>query len=233
MIPLNIPWCTFFVLVLMPPAFERRIPSNPKYAAIRSVIDTGATARLDKPVHSDQQISRIRSELFKRVRNSRIAELIRAVQANEGDESIYDLVQSFPDPLNDSVSVAHSVESLGAKSIGVVSFVDSAAAGAVTSRDVLIVDLREPDDYSRSRILFAINHPATLITRDVFHPSLGEFKRKVPKKYLLVYHSDEKHSARFASLLVEKGWDEVFIGQGGFEEFKNSYPELIDEDNTN
>jgi predicted sulfurtransferase len=46
---------------------------------------------------------------------------------------------------------------------------------------------------------------------------------------IVVYHTDDKQSAHYATLLVEKGWEEVWIIEGGFLEYMHSYPEGVDE----
>jgi rhodanese-related sulfurtransferase len=92
----------------------------------------------------------------------------------------------------------------------------------------LLVDLREPYEFKDSHIPYAVNHPAPLISRDIFFPALLTFKTKVKGRALVVYHSDDKQSATYATLLVEKGWEEVWIVDGGFSEYMQSYPEGVE-----
>jgi centrosomal protein CEP41 len=221
----------------MPKTIERKIPPNPKYASIRSAIDTGATARKTPKIQSDQQISKRRGELFKRVNNAKIADLIHTVESEEGRESIYDLLDFVNE--KDVVSsadchsqAAPSVKSLGGGSVGVLSVVNSTCQGISENRDLLLVDLRDYDEYRKSRISLSINHPGVLIARDVIHPSLNTFKRKNAGKSLVVYHHDERQTTHYATLLVEKGWEDVYIVDGGFIEFSSSYPELIEVERT-
>ena len=210
---------------------QKKIPVNPRYSAVQPVVDTGSVLRKDSKILSDQQVSRRRGELFKRVRNTRLAQMIETVHASEVVESIYDLGNEGKEEASgiDQESLMRacpSVKSLGAKSVH--SLVSSDAKGIVDSRDFLLVDLRSEEDFKRNRILLATNHPGTSISRDLISDLLISFKRKEKGRYLLVYHSDEKKSAYFATLLVEKGWEEVYIADGGFEEFKTSYPELTE-----
>ena len=94
------------------PAFERKIPVNPKYASIQSGIDTGATAKKAAPVLSDQQVSKRRNELFRRIRPAKCFDIIKSIEEGEEVESVYDLVpqtvstSSSPD---DAVSVYQSL----------------------------------------------------------------------------------------------------------------------------
>ena len=218
--------------------FDKRIPRNPKYSSVQPVIDTGPTVKKALVVLSDQQVSKRRGELFRRVKNSRIADLLKSVESSEIAESVDGLIEGLHEADPHTVEpaqcarsvVAPTVMSVGAQSAGVVSVIESAALGIVDSRDMLIVDLRTLEEYRQSRIMFAIHHPATLLVRDVLHPSMLAFKRKLKGRYLLVYHNDERHTAQFATLLVEKGWEEVFVVDGGLDGFRESYPELIDTD---
>ena len=216
---------------------DKRIPPNPKYESVRSVIDTGATARKTPKVLSDQQVSKRRGELFKRVNNAKIADLIHTIESEEVSESIYDLIDTnitgtldSNTVQNSSSLVADTVKSFGRQSVGVVSLVHSSALGISENRDLLLVDLRDHDEYRSSHIALAISHPGYLVSRDVIHPSLAAFKRKSPGKYLIVYHADERQTSQYASLLAEKGWEDIWVVDGGYVEFSSSYPELIEVD---
>ena len=209
---------------------ERRVPNNPKFNSITPLVDTGCTMRKASKTLSEQEMSRRRSELFRRVRNSRIADLLRQADLVDIQESIYSYSVE-QDGVYRSRSVnAPSVVSLGGKSAGHVSLVSSEALGVANTRSFLIVDLRSPEDYSHGRILHSVSHPGDRLVRDLVHPAMMAFKRKRKGHFLLLYHADHKRSAYYATLLVEKGWEEVFIVEGGFDEFSTSYPELIEQD---
>ena len=116
------------------PAFERKIPVNPKYASIQSGIDTGATAKKAAPVLSDQQVSKRRNELFRRIRPAKCFDIIKSIEEGEEVESVYDLVPQ-------TVSTSSSPDD----AVSVVSVVASTSMGLSTARDFLLVDLRSPD----------------------------------------------------------------------------------------
>ena len=42
---------------------------------------------------------------------------------------------------------------------------------------------------------------------------------------IIIYHKDERNSIPYAQLLVQKGFDNVFLISGGIEEFIQIYPE--------
>ena len=209
-----------------PSVLDKRIPSNPKYSSVHAVIDTGAAARKDSKVSSDQQVSKRRGELFKRVKNSRLAQLLETVSSTEVVESVYDLGKDHLDETSDKGSV---IKGIAPSVRSVESIVSSDSAGIVDSRDFLLLDLRSEEEFKKHRIILSTNHPGTSIARDMISSQLSGFRVKSSKgRYLLVYHSDEKKSAYYATLLSEKGWEEVYINDGGFEEFKTSYPELTE-----
>jgi len=208
--------------------FEKRIPMNPKYAHIQSSLDTGASIKILPKILSDQQIAKRRNEVFRRLKPRRVFEVINNIQANENPESIYDMDSTQRD---DAKSIS-SMTSLGNVSVSsACSIVEAAASGVLTSRDILLVDLRDPAEYRLSRVPYAVSHPGYLISRDQFTPALQAFKTKVKGKALVVYHCDDKQSAMYATLLIEKGWEEVWIIDGGFTEYMNSYPEAVEADN--
>lgn len=224
---------TFLPRVQRSSTIDKKIPVNPKYACVQSVIDTGTSVRKDARVLSDQQVSKRRGELFKRVRNSRLALMLETVQSNETVESVYDLGKesSIETNISDQESVLKPSPSV--RSLGLRSIVTSDSTGISDSRDFLLVDLRTEEEYKKHRILFSINHSGTNIARDSVSNQLIGFKKKLKGRYLLVYHSDEKKSAYYATLLAEKGWEEIYIADGGFDEFKACYPELTEgEDRT-
>jgi centrosomal protein CEP41 len=45
---------------------------------------------------------------------------------------------------------------------------------------------------------------------------------------IIVYHKDERNSIPHAQLLVQKGFDNVYLLTGGIEEFVENYPEKCD-----
>ena len=48
---------------------------------------------------------------------------------------------------------------------------------------------------------------------------------------VVVYHFDEKKSIPYATLLYEKGFDNMYMLSGGIEEFLKSYPQLVEGSN--
>lgn len=47
-------------------------------------------------------------------------------------------------------------------------------------------------------------------------------------KLIIVYHEDDKNSIPIATVLYEKGFDNVYMLTGGVEEFYQKYPEQVE-----
>jgi centrosomal protein CEP41 len=72
----------------------------------------------------------------------------------------------------------------------------------------------------------AVNFPASLIPRDRFPQQMYTLKNK-PDKLIIVYHEDEKNGVSYASVLYEKGFDNIFLVTGGIEDFYQKKPEWV------
>ena len=203
---------------------DRRIPPNPKYASIQSVIDTGASRKHVSKFLSDQQLAKRRSEHFRRAKPGKLAEWLK--RFDEVCESVYDIPQK--NSSDNSVACMSLAPSVVAPSVGIRSVVESTLTSSSFARGGLLVDLRDFEEYKRSRISNSINHPGILIPRDIFSPQLIEHKKRVKGRPLIVYHKDDRKTSLYAALLVEKGWEEVWVLDGGYEDFKDSYPELVE-----
>jgi len=63
--------------------------------------------------------------------------------------------------------------------------------------------------------------------QDQITPDLYAFKQASNKK-LVVYDTDDKTTSEVATLLVNKGWCNVFSLTGGFEETVATYAEICE-----
>ncbi|CAK9084622.1 unnamed protein product [Durusdinium trenchii] len=201
------------------------------YAHIGSSIDTGASAKKEK-LHSANVTAKRKDEIFKRIRPST---LVRLLQEREVSESVYAMgpgtvergdgcssVIASKGPL----PVPPSVASVTSVAGSVVSIVETDATVS-EERDLVLLDLREPDEFEQCHLPLAVSYPAPKINRDQFIPELLRCKRE-PSKLLVVYGSNEAVTIGVARLLVEKGWENVHALTGGFEEMLQSYPEVIE-----
>lgn len=218
---------------------QKKIPENKKYAHVQSSLDTGATSKGRPSAPTAGEIAKRRDEIFKRIKPSTLA---RLVAENEVCESVYALGSDAGDRGSASSVVASkagpsSVAATGAAAAASVASVGSVAGSVVSvitsdttlaeSRDLVLLDLREPEEYQKCHLPMADSYPSPKINRDQFSPELIRCKRD-PSKLLVVYHNNDATTAQFATLLVQKGWDSVYALSGGFEEVVQSYPEVLE-----
>merc|ERR1711920_512818 len=121
---------------------------------------------------------------------------------------------------------AASVASVSSVAGSVLSVIESDTTVS-EERDLVLLDLRDPDAYERCRLPMAISYPSQKINRDQFPPELHRCKRDA-SKLLVVYHDNDQTTSSVAQLLVQKGWDTVHALNGGFEEMVKSYPEVLE-----
>lgn len=222
---------------------DKRVPESKRYAHIGSSIDTGASSRRASAPTSSQTAKR-RDEIFKRIKPSTLVRLLQersvtetvyAMGADEGPggsaSSVVALrgggVPAGPAPSSAARGGGHaSVASVGSMAGSVLSVIESDATVS-DSRDLVLLDLREPEQFGQCHLPLAESYPAPKINRDQFSPDLHRCKRD-PSKLLVVYHNDDASTAGIATLLVQKGWESVYALSGGFEEMAESYAEVLE-----
>ena len=101
------------------------------------------------------------------------------------------------------------------------------ALGITDETSFLLLDLREPEDYDFWRIREAINYPAPNIGRDKVIPELFRFKNQV-NKLIIIYMADERKGTAAATLMSEKGYENVFLLSGGIEQFNEEFHDFIE-----
>lgn len=90
------------------------------------------------------------------------------------------------------------------------------ALGITDQTSFLLLDLRDPDEYDFWRIKESLNYPAPNIGRDKVIPELFRFKNQ-PNKLIIIYMGDERKGTAAATLMSEKGYDNVYLLSGGIE----------------
>ncbi|CAE8672030.1 unnamed protein product [Polarella glacialis] len=216
------------------PAPDKRVPESKKYLHVESSIDTGASAKKVQPLSANVAAKR-RDEIFKRIR---AATLVRMLGEREVNESIFAMGggSEAGDGRSASSMIASKAGLAPPTTVGSVISVAGSVLSVVETditvseaRDLVLIDLREPEEYDRCKLPTAVNYPAVKINRDQFSPELMRCKRE-PTKLLVVYSTNEQSTAAVAKLLAEKGWENVYALSGGFEEIAQSYPEVLEGD---
>ena len=60
-----------------------------------------------------------------------------------------------------------------------------------TTPSILLLDLRDPEEYKLSHIKGSINYPGVNIARDKFIPQMFEYKNAI-SKIIVLYTNDER-----------------------------------------
>jgi hypothetical protein len=149
---------------------DKRVPANPKYQGVQTRLDTGASLSKRPPAMpaSAHAVAQRRDEEFKRIKPATLSRMIQE-QQEEGCESIFNLGGAGDDAASQSSmrlsnSAAPGAKSQAAGSVfsvagSVLSVVDSDTCVA-ESRNLVLLDLRGPEDYEKCRLPFAISYPA-------------------------------------------------------------------------
>lgn len=221
---------------------DKKVPESKKYAHIASSLDTGASAKKSVAPATSSQAARRRDEVFKRIKCSTLVRMLGEQQVTESvyamgpddgpggsASSVVALRVGPPAPTRASAPArAPTVASVTSMAGSVLSVIESDVTVS-EARDLVLLDLREPEEFEKCHLPLAENYPATKINRDQFSTDLHRCKRD-PSKLLVVYHSSDQTTAAAATLLAQKGWDNVHVLSGGFEEIAQSYPEALDGD---
>lgn len=96
-----------------------------------------------------------------------------------------------------------------------------------STSSMLLLDLRDVEDFRMAHVKGAISFPSPNIARDKFIKQIWHYKNK-EDKIIIIYHEDEKNVIEAAELLVEKEFKNVYIMTSGFEIFAEENPELIE-----
>jgi len=92
---------------------------------------------------------------------------------------------------------------------------------------ILLLDLRDVEDFRMSHIKGSISFPSPNIARDKFIKQIWAYRNK-EDKIIVIYHEDEKKVIEAAQLLVEKEFLNIYIMANGFDIFAEDFPELIE-----
>ena len=99
--------------------------------------------------------------------------------------------------------------------------------GITDNTKFLLLDLRDPEEYTLWRIKESLNYPAPNIGRDKMTPELFRFKNQADK-LIVIYMNDERKGVLAAQAMFEKGYENVYLLSGGIELFLEEFPELCE-----
>ena len=122
-------------------------------------------------------------------------------------------------------ATARSVTSV-AQGVGELDREEEAAATDTVARPFLILDVRDPEDFSRGHLVYSHNYPHTRLNR-AFDYETKEMLRVKNKAaaILVVYDNDESVARQTATTLTQRGYDNVFMLSGGLRVARLKYPD--------
>lgn len=186
---------------------ERRIPENPRYAHVRSRLDTGLTMDKVKPITAKEFIRR-RDEPFFRVSPGQLGELLAEYEQDQ-QAGIKDIECRDPDN-NGPMIVTHTQEET-----------------AAYDRPYLILDLRPPEAYAQCKITQARSFPAVLLNQDRMPPEVFRYKNR-EGNLIILYEDMERIACDAAATLMSRGFDNLYVVTGGLNALIEFHPEYVE-----
>mmetsp|Transcript_202 Transcript_202/g.448 ORF Transcript_202/g.448 Transcript_202/m.448 type:complete len:258 (+) Transcript_202:26-799(+) len=179
-----------------------RIIKNPKYSDVKGKTKTG--------VHQKNVVKKVdrSAELFKRIGRSTLAELIHVHSASQ--ESVYEM----------NPSDVLSVTTVGDED-------ERKLQESLVDTDFLILDTRDPDEYQQCHIEGALNFPAICLRRDQYPSQIYKFKSKPGTVVVLYENEEQKAGIAAATVMTEKGFDNIYLLTGGLKYFAKKFPNWL------
>jgi rhodanese-related sulfurtransferase len=213
---------------IMSKSLDKRVPSNPKYANVQGKLYTGElpvcseskgsseSHRRSRPFsgHTVNNVSTVtqgqflkrRDEPFRRVTAEMMCSLM--MEADASDESVHSARGGYGG--GGPMIVTHQAES-----------------DVQVDRPYLLLDVRPQEDWRAGHIGQSSSFPALFLHQDRISPELFSFKNKA-ETLIVVYDESERQAAQSATLLIEKGYENVFVLDGGFRMFAARFPGRVE-----
>lgn len=193
-------------------AMNRRVPSNPKFAGVRGRVDSGATKTKVQTV-SNRALIRRKNEVFFRVSASQLHALLSEytppdedIRVNQGQAFDYN-----------PKMVVHEAE-------------DAPRVDAA-DRPYLVIDVRGDPAFREAHVLQAHSFPQRLLLQDRSTRELHHYRNR--EGALIVLYDDDQASrlaAAAAQTLVHRGFENVYVLDGGIEAFARHFPAYVEGD---
>eukprot|EP00092_Neocalanus_flemingeri_P032393 GFUD01035222.1.p1 GENE.GFUD01035222.1~~GFUD01035222.1.p1 ORF type:complete len:365 (-),score=132.12 GFUD01035222.1:143-1237(-) len=95
-------------------------------------------------------------------------------------------------------------------------------------RPFLLLDVREPDDYLRSHLVYSDSYQHIRLNRAFDYETREMLRLKNQAGSIIVmYDDDESLASKCATTLTQRGYDNVFMLSGGIRVAKLKYPESL------
>jgi centrosomal protein CEP41 len=201
-----------------PNILQKKLVQNAKYEGVGSTVDTGITVNVTKALKDNEvSIKQQQGELFRRMRPSSLANLLaKKIQQAQMEEQLQNL------SLEDQ---QHLRMAMGQNDMP-----DFPLPPRVPPKDVLLLDLRERDQFEKCHIGSAISYEASYLSRAMnqFTREILSYKNK-PNSIIVLYDLEEEIvvARKAANVFVERGFENIVILSGGLKEFVQEHSALI------
>lgn len=99
---------------------------------------------------------------------------------------------------------------------------------------VLLLDVRNIEEFNKSHILGSIHYPILHITRDQISTLLYQYKSNEKRHVIIIGDMDvikgtttHLYAEQACNALLERGWERVFLLHGGINLFRTRYPHWL------
>mmetsp|Transcript_10629 Transcript_10629/g.30071 ORF Transcript_10629/g.30071 Transcript_10629/m.30071 type:complete len:308 (-) Transcript_10629:504-1427(-) len=199
---------------------DRKVPRNPRYAAVKGSLDTGSSVSKVKSISTKEFLKR-QNEIFARIKARELSERLELADfsVREEDEDLAshsnELSPRRNGPIGD-VEDEHSADWDRA----------DRERKRDASKNLLLLDVRDAHEFEECNIKSAIHFPLVNVNQDRLTTTMLRFKNH-PGKLLVVYDEDERIAAVAARSFVEKGFENIRLLTGGLRTFGNVLPHLL------
>jgi rhodanese-related sulfurtransferase len=204
---------------------DKKVPVNPKYAAVRGELDTGNSSSKVRALSTKEFLKR-QNELFSRVSARELRDLLDAEELREDDEDaerererVAFAEQRAREAARGPIGDAERDRNLALERAQRQQQADEA-------RRLLLLDLRSAAEFERCHVGGATSYAASNVSQDRFTPSMHRFKNRAGKMIVL-YDEDEKLAPTCATALVQRGFENVRVLTGGLRALGNKAGHLL------
>ena len=201
---------------------ERKVKENPRYANVKSGIDTGASVNKVQYISQGQYIKRT-SEIFFRISPPDLYQLY-AEYEKHADENMRSNGGGGGGGGGHNGSGGQNIASFASGGGGPRIVVHEEEAQVTYEQPYLILDLRTPEDFEACHLLQARSFPQRLLMQDKSTVELHRY-RNAEGKLIVLYDDCERLAAAAAHQLVHRGYENVFVLTGGLASFGEKFPD--------
>uniref|UniRef100_A0A7N8X2F2 Centrosomal protein 41 n=1 Tax=Mastacembelus armatus TaxID=205130 RepID=A0A7N8X2F2_9TELE len=210
---------------------KKKIPKNAKYQHVKTRLDTGCslTKYLERLEDIKRNYKYRKDEIFKRLKVTTFAQLILQVA------SVSDLNESENDDeshgLEGNSCVISGVGELNLERNNQKEDKVSVSNPGPDDRPYpdcpyLLLDVRDRDQYDHCHIISAHSFPIAMLSRTMnpYTKEVLEYKNAAGK-IIIVYDEDERIASQTATVMCERGFENLFMLSGGLRVIAQKFPE--------